>query len=140
MSPDSNNNKESTIPVNSNRKKNKPNFIQSLTDMPRLSNLQKTCVEIDFDDEMDKYENFRIIQNDKLMNELNACNPLIFFQYNSSQFPLLSQIAKELLCIPATSVPSESLFSMAGIIQNELRNRINPGLLNILNFYKANMN
>ena len=63
-------------------------------------------MEIDFDDEMDKYENFRIIQNDKLMNELNACNPLIFFQYNSSQFPLLSQIAKELLCIPATSVPS----------------------------------
>ena len=60
---------------------------------------------------------------------------LKFYKENSGLLPILSKIAKFLLSIPATSVPSESVFSVAGDIQNEQRSRLNPELLNYLEFY-----
>ena len=39
----------------------------------------------------------------------------------------------------ATSVPSESLFSQSGLIATELRNRLNPFLLEDLTLLKENM-
>ena len=64
----------------------------------------------------------------------------MFYFYYEKKFPELSKLAKEILCVPATSVPSESLFSVTGIIQNDQRNCINPSLLNQLNFIKYNSN
>ena len=39
--------------------------------------------------------------------------------------------------MPATSVPAERLFSKAGIIQTDLRNRIKPSLLEYYCFLNA---
>ena len=44
-------------------------------------------------------------------------------------FPLLSKLARKILCIPATSAPSERTFSTAGNIATAKRNRIAPELL-----------
>jgi hypothetical protein len=44
-------------------------------------------------------------------------------------FPNLTKLAKIVLSVTATSVPSESLFSQAGITSNNLRNRLDPNLL-----------
>ena len=50
-------------------------------------------------------------------------NPLDWWKVNSGRFPLLSCIAKKLLAIPATSAPSERVFSTAGHIVNIVNKR-----------------
>ena len=59
-------------------------------------------------------------------------------QTNKDQFPNIANLARRILCVPVTSVPSESLFSGTGIIQDEQRNNISAALLNQLTVIKYN--
>lgn len=54
------------------------------------------------------------------------CDPLQFWNDKKCLYPGLSEIAHKYLCIPASSVPSERLFSKAGILCNDRRNRLAP--------------
>ena len=47
---------------------------------------------------------------------------------HSTKYPRLSVTAKRVLAIPATSVPSEKIFSSAGLIVIKLRNNYHPKL------------
>jgi hypothetical protein len=52
------------------------------------------------------------------------CDIFNWWKENSKQFPNLADLARIFLCVPATSVSSERLFSRAGIIYSDtLRNR-----------------
>ena len=51
----------------------------------------------------------------------------------------LAMVSRAILCITATSVPSECLFSKAGLIETDLRNILNPSRLGQITFLKANM-
>jgi hypothetical protein len=45
---------------------------------------------------------------------------------NASKYPTISYIARDLLAVPASSVPSESAFSMARRTINDFRSSLTP--------------
>jgi len=51
-------------------------------------------------------------------------DPLVWWKENCISFPLLSQYARKYLCIAATSVPSERVFSVSGNVVSAKRNHI----------------
>ena len=70
--------------------------------------------------------------------ENEQMGPLAFFKIYEKTFPLLSKIARAIFSVPATSVPSECLFSRAGLIQTDIRNKLSPKNLENLIFIKEN--
>lgn len=75
-------------------------------------------------DELHRYK------NEKKVAE-SVC-PLQWWKLNQHRYPKLSLIAKNFLCIPATSVPCERLFSSAGYIVNKTRSSLEPDTVNML--------
>ena len=53
-----------------------------------------------------------------------SSNPLDWWRANASRFPLLARMARTYLCVPATSVPCERLFSESGYVINKNRSRL----------------
>ena len=51
-------------------------------------------------------------------------NPLTWWRQNNERYPSLAILAKKYLCIPATSVPSERVFSTAGDIVTAERSQL----------------
>ena len=51
-------------------------------------------------------------------------NPLLWWKQREAQYPVMARLARRYLAIPATSVPSESLFSTAGRLVSKLRARL----------------
>ena len=64
--------------------------------------------------------------------------PFKWWAENKARFPVLAQIARRFLSGTATSMPSERLFSQAGLIYEEHRNRIIPENAEMLLFIKGN--
>lgn len=65
-------------------------------------------------------------------------NPLEWWKKNEVRFPRIAQVARSVLAIPATSVPSERIFSAAGLIVTKLRNRISTDLVDKIIFLRKN--
>jgi len=70
---------------------------------------------------------------------MDSGNSLDWWRENKLKFPVLSQLAKRFLSAPATSVPSEQLFSGAGIICTPKRNRLEGETVEKLLFLKYNL-
>ena len=66
----------------------------------------------------------------------NACT---WWAENRARFPTLSKLALQYLSPPPTSVPSERLFSTAGDIYDEKRNKLDPERAETLLFIKNNL-
>ncbi|XP_052753998.1 E3 SUMO-protein ligase ZBED1-like [Galleria mellonella] len=64
-------------------------------------------------------------------------DPLQFWEERKHIFPSLYRMACKYLCIPATSVPSERLFSKAGLLTNQRRNRLLPKKLDQILFLNS---
>ena len=81
--------------------------------------------------EVSRYKSEATIHIDK--------KPLLWWKAREIQYPLLSVLAKRYFCIPATGVRSEEIFSVAGNILNEKRNRLLPENLDKLVFLHENL-
>ena len=66
-------------------------------------------------------------------------DPLKWWKENETRFTYLSKVAKKLLCIQATSVPSERLFSAAGNIVSKKRASLHSTNVDCLLFLHKNM-
>lgn len=64
--------------------------------------------------------------------------PLMWWKTNKTRFPVLSKLAKKYLAVPATSTPSERLFSEAGNVMTIKRTQLAPNMLENLVFCKKN--
>ncbi|KAF0702725.1 zinc finger BED domain-containing protein 1-like [Aphis craccivora] len=67
-------------------------------------------------------------------------HPLEFWKKYKQTFPELYKINLKYLCVPATSVPSERVFSKTGQITNDRRNRLSPKNLDYIIFLNSNLN
>ena len=68
-----------------------------------------------------------------------ASDPLTWWRDNRARFPLLGDAARRYLAAPATSVPSERLFSSAGDIADDKRTCLLAENLERLVFLKPNL-
>lgn len=84
-----------------------------------------------------------IIEVDKYLDEplisrkLN--NPLVWWNSKKLMYPRLYNIVKRQFCIPATSTPSERVFSKAGHVISDRRNRLHGKKVRMILFLHANM-
>jgi hypothetical protein len=60
--------------------------------------------------------------------------PLSWWKNNQTKYKMLSEVALRLLCIPATSAPSERGFSVAGLTMSKDQARLAPQTANELIF------
>lgn len=65
-------------------------------------------------------------------------NPWQWWNNHKSEFPILSLLARRYLCIPATSVPCERLFSDAGNLITSKRTRLGSKIIGKMLFLKRN--
>ena len=65
-------------------------------------------------------------------------DPFCWWKGNSNRFSRLSILAKKFLAIPATSTPSERVFSAAGIVVDRKRCPLTPEMVDALVFLHKN--
>lgn len=69
----------------------------------------------------------------------NDVNPLTWWKVNEHKYGLLFSIARQYLVTPPTSVPSERMFSGAGLLYTPHRNRLEGEKASKLLFLKFNI-
>ena len=65
-------------------------------------------------------------------------DPLCWWRVNGSRFPHLEILARKYLAIPATSTPSERVFSVAGIVVDKRRSAFTAEMIDALVFLNKN--
>jgi len=82
-------------------------------------NVNATELKQPISDELDRYFRMPSIQDSNI-------DVLMFWRQHEINFPLLAQLARDVLCIPATSCSSERLFSATGRIVTSARCNLSP--------------
>ena len=88
-------------------------------------------------------EDSEILRNELLVYFGEHCvsrdkNPLHWWKENAARFPTLAMLAKSYLAVPATSTPSERLFSAAGNIVSKKRASLTSKHVDMLTFLHSN--
>ena len=65
-------------------------------------------------------------------------DPLDWWRANAFRYPILSKLAAQIFCVPATSCPSERVFSTAGNVITEDRASLSPEHANMIVFLYEN--
>ena len=62
-------------------------------------------------------------------------DPFVWWRGNANRYLRLAILARKYLAIPATSTPSERIFSVAGIVVDKRRCALTPKMINALIFF-----
>ncbi|XP_049294149.1 zinc finger BED domain-containing protein 4-like [Anopheles funestus] len=121
--------------------------IQQPQDKTDFSNDDKNTIWEDFDMEQGSSQvvlNTRSEAQKEIDNYLaeplthRNDDPLDWWKLYKNKYPLLHSVMLETLCIPASYVPCERVFSKAGDVETSKRNRLKPNKLNKILFVKQN--
>ena len=112
------------------KKCNESKLAKLLEDEEPDCNSTTSCLSSDIEAEVLLYTSSRPVP-------LNA-DPLEWWSGHYSDYPHLAVLARRFLCIPATSVPAERVFSAAGIIVNKLRCSLQHNNVDALIFLQKN--
>ncbi len=66
-------------------------------------------------------------------------NPLKWWKSHESMYPLMAEVSKKYLCAPATSTPSERVFSKGGRVVTPFRASLKPATVEMLIFLSMNL-
>lgn len=69
----------------------------------------------------------------------NSSANIFHYWKENSKYPRLRNLSKKFLCIPPSTVHSERLFSTAGLIVDQKRNRLDPERVKMLVFLNKNL-
>lgn len=124
--------------------KNDPHFVETKAQAQTSS---KSSVWDEFDEAVNnlqaKYDPSAaaIVEFDKYLAEMHLSrtnDPLVWWESRKQMYPLLYDIMLKRLCIPATSVPCERIFSKAGQICTDKRSRLTSKKLSFILFLNHN--
>ena len=65
-------------------------------------------------------------------------DPLKWWGLREKSYPTISKLAKKYLCIPASSTPSERIFSLTGTIVDKKRARLSADKVDMIVFLNKN--
>jgi len=109
-----------------------PNFI-----MPRLQDLMRNRPQAgdvfqpgDVDNELRRYKDAMPIGPKD--------NPLMWWREHEKEYPVLNQLARRYLAIPASSAPSKLTFSKLGLVVEKRRNRLKPERAEAITVIRSN--
>jgi hypothetical protein len=90
------------------------------------------------EDEMRSYhaqECFPLFEDE---GSVGLSDPLVWWKTHNHRYPRLARLARQFLCIPATSVPSERVFSKTGWLVSKRRTSLSHGSVCNLSFIAMN--
>ncbi|XP_061578646.1 zinc finger BED domain-containing protein 4-like isoform X2 [Cololabis saira] len=130
-------------------KKNASEADKSLASAERTFSALDSLLACDSSTDSDTETNEQDAHNQSITNEIlmyfgqqplsKTESPLSWWKSNEAKYPTLASLAKSFLCIPATSTPSERLFSAAGNIASKKRASLTPKHVDMLTFLHCNL-
>ena len=81
---------------------------------------------IDRKNELERYLNESVVDGD------DQLDILVWWKINTSQFPILSRMVRDVLATPISTIASESAFSTGGRVLDTLRSSLNPPMVEAL--------
>ena len=122
--------------------------IDDLSSEPPLKNkrtaLSHLLCDVYPENEPQKVITLEVIESELAMyrGEANLSideSPLQWWKTREKNYPTLSKLARKYIAVPATSVKSEEIFSTAGNVLTDKRNRLTPEHVNMLFFLHDNL-
>lgn len=115
----------------SNLDTNNSNVTESVTFATSIPQVPSSSIRTKFDEQVSSVLNENnstvgsIIEIDKYLSEnLLKEDPLKWWSDRQKFYPRLYEMVLRRLCVPVTSIPSERVFSKAGLVLNAKRTRL----------------
>ncbi|XP_040959001.1 zinc finger BED domain-containing protein DAYSLEEPER-like [Gossypium hirsutum] len=98
----------------------------------RSSSSTNLCNLMEIDQPEMKSELDRYLGEDEEVNNSSSFDLLLWWKMNSPRFPILTQMARDVIAIPISTVVSESTFSTGGRVLDSFRSSLTPLMVEAL--------